>query len=161
MQRKALSLVGLATVLAAAYWFDLYVLPPLRRAAGINFDPAPAAWTVLVADIAIALAVLGLVWMLFRWAPPSRVVGAIYLVVGFLLAAAWPIAVATVNHTVSIPGFAELNLYLALQQPYSLLALIAPFIVALGLLRLVLPLPGRGRSSDVRRSAPGDATDRP
>lgn len=161
MQRKALSLVGLATVVAAAYWFDLYVLPPLRRATGVTFNPTHELWTVLVADIAIALAVLGLVWMLFRWAPPSRVVGAIYLVVGFLLAAAWPIAVATANHTVNIPGFAELNLYFALSQANSLLALVAPFIVALGLLRLVLPLPWRGRSSDVRLSAPSDAAARP
>jgi hypothetical protein len=150
MGRKALSLVGLAAVLAAAYWFDLHVLIPMRRTAGSTFDPAPAAWTELAADIAIALAVLGLVWMLFRWAPPSRVVGAVYLVVGFALAAAWPIVLAFfMNRGLSLPVFDQLDLWYVLGER-GLLYLVAPFLVAIGLLRLLLPLPRGLRRSRAR-----------
>ena len=159
MQRKALSLVGLAAVLAAAYWFDLNVLFPIRRTAGNEFDPAPAAWVELAANIAIALAVLGLVWLLFRWASPSRVVGAVYLVVGFALAAAWPIAVGFfMNRTLSVPVFDQLNLWYVLGER-GLLYLVAPFIVAIGLLRLVLPLPGAWRIGDARLPASSEATE--
>ena len=84
------------------------------------------------------LAVVGLGWMLFRWSPPSRLVGLVYLVVGSALVGAWPIAVA---FHAEIPGFAQLNLYLALGMGGPLLTLIAPFLFALGLVRLVLPLP--------------------
>jgi hypothetical protein len=154
MQRKALCLVGLAVVLAAAYWYDRYVLIPMRRAAGNTFDPAPAMWTELAARIAVALAVLGLVWMLFRWAPPSRLVGAIYVVVGFALAAAWPVAVGFfMNRGLSVPIFDQLDLWLLLGQGGSLV-LVAPFLVAIGLLRLVLPLPGRRREQAT--PPPGD-----
>ena len=136
--RKVASLVGLAVVLAAAYWFDLYVFPPIRQSAGNSFDPGPAMWTAMVAQLAIALAVVGLGWMLFRWSPPSRLVGFVYLVVGSALVGAWPIAVA---FHVEIPGFAQLNLYQALGTGGPLLTLIAPFLFALGLVRLILPLP--------------------
>jgi hypothetical protein len=156
--RKATSLVGLAVVLSAAYWFDLYVLPPLRLAAGNNFDPAPAMWTVMAAQIGVALAVMGLAWMLFRWSPPSRLVGLIYLVIGLGLAGAWPITLA---FHADIPGFAQLNLYLALQQPDGLLTLIAPFLVALGFLRLVLPLPSGWRTVGTTQVADREPTTMP
>jgi hypothetical protein len=150
MGRKALSLVGLAAVLASAYWFDLHVMIPMRRTAGNTFDPAPDAWTELAARIAIALAVLGLVWLLFRWAPPSRVVGAVYLVIGFALAAAWPIAVGFfMNRGLSLPIFDQLDLWGLLGQG-GLLDLVAPFLVAIGLLRLLLPLPRGLRRSRAR-----------
>ena len=136
--RKVASLVGLAVVLAAAYWFDLYVYPPIRQAAGTSFDPTPAVWIAMAAQLAIALAVVGLGWMLLRWSPPSRTVGLVYLVVGFVLVGAWPIAI---TFHVEIPGLTQLNLYLALGMGGPLLTLIAPFLVALGLVRLVVPLP--------------------
>jgi diguanylate cyclase (GGDEF)-like protein len=140
--RRATSVLGLVAVLAAAYWFDLYLFPPIRRAAGNTFDPVPALWTSMAAQLAIALAVVGLGWMLFRWSPPSRLVGLVYLVVGLALVGAWPIAAA---FNADLPGFAELNLYLALSQPSGLLALVAPFVAALGLVRLVFPLSGAWR----------------
>ena len=144
---------GSRVVLAAAYWFDLYVFPPIRQASGNNFDPGPAVWTAMAAQLAIALAVVGLGWMLFRWSPPSRLVGLVYLVVGSVLVGAWPIAVA---FHVEIPGFAQLNLYLALGMGGPLLTLIAPFLFALGLVRLVLPLPkGRWRT-ETSRTVEGD-----
>ena len=136
--RKVASLVGLAIVLAAAYWFDLHVYPPIRRAAGDSFDPAPEIWIAMAAQLAIAVAVVGLGWMLFRWSPPSRLVGLVYLAVGSVLVSAWPIFLA---FHVEIPGLTQLNLYMDLGMGGPLLTLIAPFLFALGLVRLVLPLP--------------------
>ncbi len=136
--RKVASLVGLAVVLAAAYWFDLYVYPPIRQAAGNSFDPTPAVWIGMAAQLAIALAVVGLGGMPFRWSPPSRTVGLVYLVAGSVLVGAWPIAI---TFHMEIPGLTEINLYLALGMGGPLLTLIAPFLFALGLVRLVLPLP--------------------
>ncbi len=135
--RKVASLVGLAVVLAAAYGYDSWILPPMRRAAGQTFDPAPALWVQMFADVVIALAVLGLVWLLFRWSPPSRLVGLVYLLAGAALVAAWPLAAA---FKLEIPGFAQLNLYLALGEAGSTLVLVGPSVVAIGLARLVLPL---------------------
>lgn len=161
MRRQALSLVGLAAVLTVAYWFDRSVIPRLRQETGSSFNPAPQAWTMLVADIAIAFAVLGLVWMLFRWAPPSRLVGAAYLVVGLALAAAWPIALGFfMNRTLSLPVFDQLGLWFVLGEG-GLLDLIVPFIVAIGLVRLVLPLPSGWRRAPAHDPASLDLPARP
>ncbi len=159
MQRKALSLAALAVVLAATYWLDRYVIIPMRRQAGSTFDPAPAMWTELAADIAIALAVLGLVWMVFRWSPRSRVVGAIYLVVGFALAAAWPIVILT-KGGLSLPLFDQLDPWYVLGER-ELLYLIAPFLVGIGLLRLLVPLPRSWWTGNARLGVSSEATGHP
>ncbi len=104
---------------------------------------------------------LGLVWMLFRWAPPSRVVGAVYLIVGLALAAAWPIVIGFfVNQTVRVPVFDQLGLWGLLGQG-GLLDLVAPYLTAIGLLRLLLPLPRGWREGRARLPAPSGATGRP
>ena len=69
------------------------------------------------------------------------------------LVGAWPIAVA---FHVEIPGFAQLNLYMALGMGGPLLTLIAPFLFALGLVRLVLPLPIGWWRTRTSRTVEGD-----
>jgi len=149
--RKVTCVVGLAVVLGVAYWFDLHVLPGLQNAIG-EFNPAPSLWVEAAAHLAIALLLVGLGWLVFLWSEPSRVVGLIYAVAGAALLLAWP---ESVSFHIEIPGFAALNLWLALGED-GLLNLIAPFVTAMGIARFVLPLPVRLRA--VPLAEPQDAT---
>ncbi len=148
--RKIASLIALAVVIAVAYAYDLWVLDPLRRHAGNTFDPVPLLWVQMTADVLAALALLGLAAMLFRWVPPSRVTGIAYLVAGLALTAAWPLAAA---FNLQSPGFAALNLYFALGEGGSLLAIVGPFVAAIGLVRFVLPVPALTQSGQNPRPA--------
>jgi hypothetical protein len=137
--RRLVPILALAAVLTAAYWFD-GILPGIRNTATSTFDPAPLLWTLTAAKLAAALTVAGLGSLLFLWSPPSRLTGLVFALVGGLLLLAWPIAV---TFHVDLPGFDVLNLYVRLGED-GLLVLVAPFVTAFGLLRLIWPVPTFG-----------------
>jgi hypothetical protein len=143
--RRLVPIVALVAALGAAYWFD-GILPDIRKAVGITFDPVPGVWTETIAKFVAGIAVAGLGWLLFEWSPPSRLAGLVFTLVGGLLLFFWPL---TLSLHMSLPS-AFFGLYLRLSVD-GVLNLVAPFVTAVGLVRLIWPLPtSRARSSAVQ-----------
>lgn len=89
---RIVSLVGMAGILAIAYLIErgLEVLKPL---AVRQFNALPFLWAASAADLLLAGLLLLLAWLVNSRGARSRVVGLIFLVVGWLLAFAHAIAI--------------------------------------------------------------------
>jgi hypothetical protein len=140
--RRFIPIVALLVVLAAAYWFD-GILLDIRKEVGITFDVLPAYWKESIAKFAAGIAVAGLAWLLLVWSPPSRLTGLVFALAGGLLVFFWPL---TWSLNLNLLGSGFDGLYVRLGED-GLLALVAPFLTALGLVRLMWPLPTFGARS--------------
>ena len=144
MMRRFIPIVALAVVLAAAYWFD-GILLDIRKEVGITFDVLPAYWKESFARLVAGIAVAGLAWLLFVWSPPSRLTGLVFALAGGLLVFFLPL---TWSFNVNPLGIGLDGLLVRMGDD-GLLALIAPLLTVMGLVRLAWPLPTAGaRSGD-------------
>jgi hypothetical protein len=128
--KKLTSLAGMLAVLILAYGLERG-LHELQLIATRTFNAAPFAWTSVLANLALAGALLALAWFTLRQGERSRWVALIFLLVGALLVFAWPIFVSTLVRILPLDPR-----YLA---PGSRLVYASAFIAAIGAFNLLRP----------------------
>lgn len=137
--QKLVPLGGLAVVLGFALLWDQNVIAAIQREAAATFhDRLRLQWVGPLGQLAAAAFVLVTGWLLFRWAPSSRLVGLVFALLAGYVLLVMPVGFST--HW-EMPFWREITTDLFV--PYSVLSLSAPFLALFGLIRVAWPLPGR------------------
>jgi hypothetical protein len=134
MLKKIAAIVALPAVLIAIYASDRW-LEVARQEAGASFRFVPLAWQVAAARLLVAALLIGLFWLVYLGRGAGRLVSAVYLICGLIIALYPPLALTFGLSLVSPLGMIV---------PSNTVGLAGAFVAVMGAFGL-LPAPEESR----------------